>query len=62
MLVQSSVFTIHSNEDPLEACGVKGVVCSTTIPMGERDTLRATLNNLGVNREQLYPDLEDLAI
>ena len=62
MLVQSSVFTLQSDSKPLDDCGIDAqVVCSAVIPKEERTKLRDTLNNLGINRNQLFPDLEDLA-
>lgn len=62
MLVQSSVFTLHSDKSALDDCAFDGqVVCSAVIPKEARHTLRETLNNLGINRYQLFPDLEDLA-
>lgn len=62
MLVQSSVFTLQSYSKPLDDFGIGAkVVCSTVIPKAKRTTLRETLNNLGINRNLLFPDLEDLA-
>ena len=62
MLVQSSVFTLQSDSQPLDGCEfTEPVVCSTVIPKDSRASLRATLNNLGINRNFLFPDLEDLA-
>lgn len=61
MLVQSSVFTMQSHEDELIGLRDQSVIQSARIPKDKKQHLRELLNQCGINRYQLFPDLEDLA-
>lgn len=61
-LIQSSRFTVHSTDNPLDSLEGYNDFCNKIIisPKGKKDILK-TLRVFGVSESYLYPDLEHLA-
>ena len=61
-MMQQSAFTVHGTDTPIEDLqGAGGTIAKVRIPAGSKTALRQTLRLLGISREYLFPDLENLA-
>ena len=61
-LVQESMFTMHGNTQPLNKIEVsKEYLMCWEIPSSSKSRLRLTLDRMGMNVANLFPDLENLA-
>jgi hypothetical protein len=62
MLVQQGAFTIHSDADDLvQLSGEQGWLIKYVVPASSKRRLVVLLDQVGVNRESLFPDLANLA-
>ena len=61
-LVQESMFTIHGSKQPLNRFDTsKEYLVCWEIPSSSKRRLRCTLDRMGMNLTNLFPDLENLA-
>lgn len=61
-MVQQSVFTLHGRGEPLEQGGASGqFLVRIRVPGSAKRGLRQVLALYGINRANLFPDLENLA-
>jgi hypothetical protein len=59
-MMQHAQCTVHGRADSLETCGCR-LMDKIDIPAGKKSAIRHSLEMLQINRQALFPDLDNLA-